>query len=72
MQIIITSCPDREKVFAELYAGDDQWAELSQEEDALVLELYPREDAKPWTFQYAEVIEILQRAEHALLGAPAG
>ena len=66
MRIVIASSPEKEKVFAELYEGDDQWAELSQEHGELVLELYAREDTKPWTFRYAEVIEILKQAEHAL------
>jgi hypothetical protein len=68
MRIVIASFPNKEKVVAEIYDGENQWAELSQEHDSLILEIYPCEDTKAWTFQYQDVIDILKEAEHKLLG----
>lgn len=33
MKILIASAPDRDEVFAEIYEGDAQWAELSRDRD---------------------------------------
>ena len=51
-----------------LYDDENQWAELSQEGESLVLEIYPNQDTKKWVFQYSDVIKALRESEYKLLG----
>jgi hypothetical protein len=46
MRICISSPPDREKLVAEIFFGDEQWAELNQESGTLELEFYPKPSSK--------------------------
>lgn len=68
MRMDIASPPDREKLVAELFFGSEQWAEINQESDSLVIELYPRRDGRPWEFPYHEAIAALERARKRLVG----
>ena len=72
MEIKIASLPDRENLVAELWYDKVQWCEISQELNELILEIYPSLTGKPWTFQFEEALEFLQRAERrmASLGEP--
>ena len=66
MEIKIASLPDRENLVAELWYDKVQWCEISQELNELILEIYPSLTGKPWTFQFEEVLEFLQRAERRM------
>jgi hypothetical protein len=68
LRIQIASSPDREKVVAELWWGDEMWGEISQEGPEPQLELYPRRDGRPWSFPLAEALDLIQRARRTLLG----
>ena len=72
IEIKIASLPDRENLVAELWYDKVQWCEISQELNEFILEIYPSLTGKPWTFQFEEVLEFLQRAERrmASLGEP--
>jgi hypothetical protein len=61
-RICISSPPDREKLVAEIFFKDEQWAELSQETEKLILELYPNKDKRPWAFEFEEAMEALKSA----------
>lgn len=65
--ITIASVPDREELVAELWFGDTQWAELSQEGDCLVLQVYPRPSGQPWTFEFTDVVDALEAARQRLV-----
>jgi hypothetical protein len=67
-RISISSPPDRERLVAEVFAENCQWAELNQERGNLTLELYPRQDGQPWVFDYEEALRILHDARARLLG----
>lgn len=67
-RICITSPPDREKLVAEIFFGNEQWAELNQEEGTLKLEFYPRPNGKFWQLSFDEVMEALNEAKRRLAG----
>ncbi len=56
MRMGIASPPDREKLVAELFYDDEQWAEIHQESEQLTLQLYPRRDGQPWEFSFDEAV----------------
>ena len=69
MSMDIASPPDREKLVAELFYENEQWAELHQESNTgLTLELYPRPDTQPWSFPLADALSALQVASRRLVG----
>ncbi len=72
MSILIASAPDKEKVFAELYYDGEIWAMVSQEEDALLLEIVSNIDGAPSKFALEDVMDVLQKAKKALLGESKG
>jgi hypothetical protein len=65
----IASVPDRDNLVAELWAGNEQWGEVSQETDSLQLEIYPKTsngEHTAWSFSLSEVLEKLLEAEKRL------
>jgi hypothetical protein len=67
-RICISSPPDREKLVAEIFFGDTQWAEINQERKALEIEFYPRPDGKPWRIDYQHALSALNEAKRRLRG----
>lgn len=68
-RICITSPPDREKLVAEINFGNEQWAELNQEDGTLQLEFYPRsKKGEFWQLSFDEVLESLNEAKRRLTG----
>ena len=65
--ISISSPPHRERLVADIFVGNIQWAELNQENGVLTLEFYPRPDGKWWQLDYASVMQALQLAKERLL-----
>jgi hypothetical protein len=68
MSVSITSPPDREKLVAEINVGNEQWAELNQEDGTLKLEFYPRPNGEFWQLSFDEVLEALDNAKKRLVG----
>jgi hypothetical protein len=67
-RICISSPPDREKLVAEIFFGDVQWAEINQERDVLEIEFYPRPDDEPWRIDFSSAINALEEAKRRLVG----
>lgn len=67
-RICISSPPDREKLVAEIFFGDTQWAELNQEGEALEVEFYARPDSEPWRIDYLAALSALDEAKRKLIG----
>lgn len=67
-KISVASPPDREKLVAMIDYGNEQWVELNQEREKLVVEFYPRVDGKPWTFDLEEAMAALTQARVRLVG----
>ena len=68
-RICISSPPDREKLVAEIFFDDKQWAELNQEDGTLQLEFYPLPTGEFWQLGWDEVISALEQARYRLLNA---
>lgn len=67
-RVVITSPPDREGVVAEIWQGDEMWAEIANEEGHLTIEVYPRQSGRTWMFDYEEALKAMQLARNKLLG----
>lgn len=67
-RVSISSPPDRDKLVAEIFFGDQQWAELNQEDSELQLQLYPRSDDRPWEIPYSQIVTALEDAKKQLVG----
>lgn len=67
MRICISSPPDREKLVAEFFLGNEQWAELNQEDGTLTLEVYPQRSGEPWRISLEEVLESLKEGKQRLI-----
>jgi len=67
-KVELASPPDREKLVANVFFGDDQWAELNQENGVLSLELYTRPGGQFWQLSFNEVIQALAQAKRKLIG----
>jgi hypothetical protein len=67
IQVDIASPPDREKLVAEIFIGNEQWAEINQEKNELELEIYPRQDGRPWIIPFGLAMEALETGRRRLL-----
>ena len=65
--ICISSPPDREKLVAEIFWGNDQWAEVNHERQDLEVEFYPRPDGSPWRINYDDALKALEQAKQRLI-----
>jgi len=65
--IKIVSDTSREKVFAEIYYDNEEWAEISQEEETPIIAFFPPLHKKTWEFLLNEALETLQKAKERLL-----
>jgi hypothetical protein len=61
-RITIASLPDRENLVAEISYKNNQFAEISQETNELIIQFYPHPQKKYWEFSYNEIIEIIDKA----------
>lgn len=69
LTVQIASVPDRDNLVAELWCGDEQWGEISQETENLLLEIYPRtsgENDNVWSFDLTEIMGKLRAAQQQI------
>ena len=60
----IASVPDREKAVAEIWFGNDQVAEISNEENnAALIQIFSAPDGGVWSFNLSELEKILREAK---------
>jgi len=63
----VASVPDREQVVSEIWFGNDQVAEVSNESfDSFVIELYAPPGGEAWSFDLEDFQSILSRAKDNL------
>ena len=67
-RICISSPPDREKLVAEIFFDNLQWAEINQERNSFEIEFYPRNDGEPWRIDFQCAIAVLNEAKDKLAG----
>lgn len=65
-RITVASPPDRERLVAEIFFGDVQWAEINQEHEGFEIEFYPRPDGAPWRIPLQDALTALREAESRL------
>ena len=70
--IRIASVSNREKLIAEIYYDNDQWAEISQEEEMPLVSFFSPSGGKYWEFSLEEALEALELAKRKLLGNQSG
>lgn len=68
-ELLITSSPDREKVTCEILYRNEILAEISQETDELLLEIYYSPTKKWWGVPLIQFQKILEDAKNHLLGS---
>lgn len=66
-RICISSPPDRQKLVAEIFFDNYQWAELNQEDGTLQLEFYPLPIGELWQLSWDETVSALEQAKQRLL-----
>ena len=68
MTVSISSPPDRERLVADIFIGNEQRAELNQEQEDFELEIYPRQNGQPCSFRFQDVVDALNKARARLSG----
>ncbi len=66
MKIYISSPPDRDFLVAEIFVGNEQIAEINQENEKAQVEIYSRKSGKCWKINYEDLIRILDQAKQKL------
>lgn len=66
--VTIASPPDRDNLVAEIWVGDEMWAEVSTDHGYPTLEVYPKPSGHPWLFKLEDVENALRTARDKLLG----
>ena len=67
VRICISSPPNREKLVAEIFFGNEEWAELNQDTGVLIVGFYPRRDGSFWSLTFDEALQALTKAKERLL-----
>ena len=64
-QFVVQFCvpPENRFLIAELYFGNEHWAELNTEHDCLQVRFFPRSSGEPWEFTLADALDALRNAE---------
>ncbi|MFA6916606.1 MAG: hypothetical protein WC222_09430 [Parachlamydiales bacterium] len=65
---LIGSPVDKENLICEIYYKDEMLAEISHESQEFIIEIYPPEINKWWTFPLLEFQEALEYAKNHLIG----
>ena len=63
----VTSDISKEKVFAEVFYDNDQWAEISQEGEKPQVIFFSPSSGRYWEFPLEEALEALVKAKKVLL-----
>jgi len=66
-RITVVSLPDRENLVAEVFYDNEQWVEISQETDDLMIRFYEPPQGDHWIFSYREATAALETAKNKLL-----
>lgn len=64
---VIADDPTREKVFVEIYYKNEEWVEISQEDDQPIIAFFAPPNGKYWEIPLHEALETIEKAKMALL-----
>lgn len=62
--ITIASLPDRERLVAEVFYNNVQWAEISDETNQILIQFYSYPKQDHWEFFLDEALQVLKAARH--------
>jgi len=65
--ITVNSLPDRENLVAEIYYKNYQVAEISQETDESIIQIYSYKEKDCWEFLLEEFQKVIEEAKKKLL-----
>ena len=65
--ICLSSPPDRESLVADIICNNEQMMEVNQENNFVNVELYPRQDGRPWVISYDQLLDLLNDAKNKLM-----
>jgi len=66
-RITVNSLPDRENLVAEIYYKHYQVAEISQETNELLIQIYCYKDKDSWEFSLEEFQKVIEEAKQKLI-----
>ena len=66
IRVTIESPPDRERLVSSILIDNFQMAEINQEGSELMVEVYPRQDGKPWVLKLSDLVASLAKAKERL------
>ena len=66
-RITINSLPDRENLVAEIYYKHYQLAEISQESDELLIQIYSHKNEEYWEFSLEKFQKVVEEAKQKLI-----
>ncbi len=66
-RVVISNVPDRENCVCEIYYNHIQWAEISKENEEVIIQFYSHPSQKYWEFPLEIAMEILQKAKSLFL-----
>lgn len=67
LEVAIVSHRDRDDLYAELSADDEQWAEVSLDSEShFRLTIFPRASGEPYEFDFEDVLSALTQAKREL------
>ncbi len=62
----LASVPDRGDLVAEVWCGDEMFAEITGKNGSLSVEIYPRSNGAVWQFRFEELEDVLHTAASRL------
>jgi hypothetical protein len=66
-RITVNSLPDRENLVAEIYYRHYQVAEISQETNKLIIQIYSYKDNDCWEFSLEKFQKVIEEAKQKLI-----
>jgi hypothetical protein len=66
LEVSVESPPDRKRLVSSILVDGVQMAEINQETDELLVEVYPRQDGQPWTLRFNDLVHLLAKAKERL------
>ena len=66
-RITVNSLPDRENLVAEIYYKHYQVAEISQETNELIIQIYSYKDKDYWEFSLEKFQKVIEEAKQKLI-----
>ena len=69
MEIVVTSDQEREELFAEIYHGQEQWAEVvyDSEEESFAIKIYAPTSGSNYVFSLSNVQKAIEEAKCRLM-----